>query len=326
MGVHQDLLDLLHSRVLSPSLAVVGSIVDYLKNADAALSTRALASVMTPTRAARLDETLSSRVDGAVWTPALAVLVAQKLAYIPGPVTPPRVPKVAIYSSSGTWVRPASVSAIYLSGVGTGGGGAGGGFSADGGGGGAGMSVYRYPVSVESITPGQSVTVTVPAGGAGGAGGLAGGNGQAVTFGSLLSLAGGAGGGTGAFIYTGGLSGGGIGTDYLGLEDGTFALVAGYALGSGFGDSGGGGGSPGSGGGASGEGGSSRYAGGFLNAGGGVGGGGGGSAFGPGGVPVDHGNGGAGGTGAGGAGGSRNNPTRSGGSGGSGLLIVEWWE
>lgn len=129
-------------------------------------------------------------------------------------------------TSSSTFVVPAGVTTVYVSGTGGGGGGGGGaGFASQrgaggGGGGGAGRSAISQPVSV---TGGQSISVTIGVGGTRGASGGPGGNGGsggsggATSLGSLLTLAGGTGGELGTFVSgaggSGGSPGGGWGTD-----------------------------------------------------------------------------------------------------------------
>lgn len=208
-------------------------------------------------------------------------------------------------TTSGNFTVPAGVTTLYLSGcAGGGGGGGGGGSSAvvvggGGSGGGAGQSVIKIPVTV---TPGQTINVTIGAGGAGGTAGSSGGsnggpgvNGGNTVFGSLLTLLGGGGGSAG---QTGASNGaGGIGT-------------TGYPIGSsgsdsvvncGGGDGGSGGTSPYGGGGGKGRSGRPNGGPGFNAGGNGGGGGGGGGTY-------QYGPGLAG----------------AGGNGTSGILIVEW--
>lgn len=131
--------------------------------------------------------------------------------------TPGAKGRVRITTSS-TFVVPAGVTTIYVSGTGGGGGGGGGsgrassgGASGGGGGGGAGRSVLGEPITVVG---GQSLAVTIGAGGtrgfAGGGGGNGGigGAGGATSIGSLLSLPGGTGGANGGVGAGSGGSGG----------------------------------------------------------------------------------------------------------------------
>jgi hypothetical protein len=114
------------------------------------------------------------------------------------------------FTSNGTFSVPAGVSTIYVSGCAAGGGGgAGGGNSSSssligsgGAGGGAGQSIIR---AAYSVTPGDSIPITIGGGGSGGAGvsGATGGSGGAggnTVIGTLVTLTGGSGG-------AGGLSG-----------------------------------------------------------------------------------------------------------------------
>lgn len=100
----------------------------------------------------------------------------------------------ARFTTSGTFVVPAGRTTLYVSGCG---GGAGGGGGCDGivgtrGAGGAGGEAGRSAIKVAvAVTPGQSIPVTIGAGGARGdrfSDGLAG---SATSLGSLLTLAGG---------------------------------------------------------------------------------------------------------------------------------------
>lgn len=114
------------------------------------------------------------------------------------------------FTTSGPFTVPDGVTTLYLSGCGAGGGGGGSGgavnntsFGGGGGGGGAGQAVIRQAVSV---TPGQTINITIGVGGTAGlantsqaAAGSNGGNGGNTMFGSLLTLLGGGFGGGGGF-------------------------------------------------------------------------------------------------------------------------------
>ncbi|MFZ5530287.1 MAG: hypothetical protein ACOY4U_04455, partial [Pseudomonadota bacterium] len=115
------------------------------------------------------------------------------------------------FLASGTWVCPAGVTTAYVTGEGGGGGGGGGvGSTGAGGGGGSAARAVRQAVTV---TPGNSYTVTIAAGGAGGASSSSGSTGGTTSFGSLVSLPGGGGGvGNGGGNGAGGGGGGGIGS------------------------------------------------------------------------------------------------------------------
>lgn len=131
----------------------------------------------------------------------------------------------AKFTSGGTFVVPAGITETVVDCVGAGGGGGGGRGGAAGsvrqagsGAGGGARVVKRLPASTLG-NPGDSITVTVPAGGGGGAGGSSangtnGTAGSATTFGSLVS-AGGGGAGQGGAAASGkpGGAGGGDGED-----------------------------------------------------------------------------------------------------------------
>ncbi len=123
----------------------------------------------------------------------------------------------AVFTANGTYTVPPSVTQIWVSGCAGGGGGGGGGGTVGssgnvggggGGGGGAGQSTIKQPISV---TPGDSLSITIGAAGVGGAGGAntgaAGANGTAggntvltdsTSATTLLTLAGGGAGNGGA--------------------------------------------------------------------------------------------------------------------------------
>lgn len=217
---------------------------------------------------------------------------------------------IARITSSSTFTVPAGVTTIYVSGcaAGAGGGGGGGatnslGVGAGGAGGGAGQSIIRQAFTV---TPGASISITVPTtGGTGGSGGspsVPGGQGSAggnTVIGSLITLNGASlvGGGVNftSSVPAGGTNGAGYPSGAHG-SDGASGFNGGVGLG------GMGGSSPYGGGGGNGRSGSTGAPG-AAGGGYGSGGGGGGGGY---------------GSGTGGANGG------AGGAGGPGLVIIEW--
>lgn len=196
---------------------------------------------------------------------------------------------IVTYTTAGsfTYIKPASVRAILVMGVGGGGGGGGGGYRASGNGGGAG-GYFRSFIT----TPAASYSVQIGAGGAGGGGGGYGGGGGNTIFGGFATGGGGGGGGPGgggAWSYAGG---------YYGTASGGQLNIRGSSGGTGVATWYGGG--PG------GNGGSSYYSGGGY--------GGAGGSFGTGGA-------GFAGSGGGGAGGG-DGTAGTGGPGGPGMIEI----
>jgi len=144
---------------------------------------------------------------------------------------------VQVFSSSGTFTLPAGITSVDVEVIG-GGGGTGGTNAAgyaSGAGGGGGYSRKR----ISGLTPGDTVTVTVGAGGTDGAAGSAGGNGGTSSFGSYSSASGGNGGAAqSSGLSQGGGAGIGSGGDInlLGGEGGD-SLSFGAAIGIGGGGS-----------------------------------------------------------------------------------------
>ena len=113
------------------------------------------------------------------------------------------------FTAAGSFVVPAGVGQVRVRLVGGGGGGAPGSSTQAGSGGGAG----GYAEGVFSVTPGQTIPVTVGTGGSGQAAsaGVGGGWGGASSFGTYCSATGGNGGALGTSVAPGGAGGGGTG-------------------------------------------------------------------------------------------------------------------
>lgn len=117
------------------------------------------------------------------------------------------------FTSSGTFIVPAGITAVYVTMTGGGGGGAGGAGSGYNYGGGGGGGAAAYLKQLVSVTPGASIPITIGVAGAGGVGAVDAtfNNGSAGTissFGALLSAAGGGGGSSSVINGNGGTSGG----------------------------------------------------------------------------------------------------------------------
>lgn len=130
--------------------------------------------------------------------PGIQTLIAGGLPNQPMPATSKKQ-KVKEFLTSGTWTRPAGVETVEVLLVGGGGGGGGisytGSASSLSSGSGGGGGVVKKLIDVTSIPVGQSVAVTIGAGGTGGTtAGTAGGVGGNSLFGSLLTALGGGGG------------------------------------------------------------------------------------------------------------------------------------
>jgi len=251
-------------------------------------------------RVATKSEVINGELDNAAVTPL-------KLAQFMDAMR-----NVSVHLSNGNFVVPAGVKKLFLTGCGGGGGGGGGAadsnFHGGGGGGGGGGFMFRRACAV---TPGQTLSVVIGAGGSGGAGGSSNSSGANGTSGGATTIA-----------EVGIVLGGGIGGRGTRLD--LWANVGGP----GAGGSGGGGDMTGSGG-SGGVGNLSPGSAATMP----FGGGGGGGLFGPGGVTAGWSWAGAGtpsaSYGGGGGGGQASNIGAAGsggigGKGGNGILIIEW--
>lgn len=94
-----------------------------------------------------------------------------------------------LITTSGTFTVPADVGAIWIDGCGSGGGGGGGNSTPGGGGGGGSAAMAVCGLGPFPVSPGETLTIVIPAGGAGGAIGADGSAGNAATVtGSLRAL------------------------------------------------------------------------------------------------------------------------------------------
>jgi hypothetical protein len=146
--------------------------------------------------------------NGAIMTLPTAPFVPYKL-----PLLRPGFSTMEVFAASGSFVVPSGVSMVRATVIG-GGGAAGYHSTMPGAGGGAGGVAIGI---VGNLTPGQSIAVTVGAGGAAPSSPAAGTDGGGSLFGNFLSATGGAGGGGGTavlFAMAGGAGGIGVGGQY----------------------------------------------------------------------------------------------------------------
>lgn len=145
-----------------------------------------------------------------------------------------------IYTTSDTWVKPAKLKFIVVSGVGGGGGGGASGTAVDQVGGGGGGGGYKLR-KIMAADLGANETVTIGSGGLGGAAGAnAGANGNTSSFGVLLNLGSGNGGNSGNVGNPGSGGNSSSGGDILipgqsGAPGGSISSIAGAFLRTGIG-------------------------------------------------------------------------------------------
>ena len=209
--------------------------ISTAKLADGSISTAKIAD--TAITDAKISGMSSSKLTGALPAISGASLTGIS-AGLPGP-------RAEVFTSSGTFTVPSGVTACKVTVVG-GGGGGGGAYQADraGCGGGGGGTAIEW---ITGLTAGDTVSVTIGAGGTGGgttAGSQDGNSGGTSSFGSYCSATGGEGGvgniyGTSAVKIDGGLGTGGT-FNYRGGAGGSYVSDPS----GGQGGAGGGGGSP----------------------------------------------------------------------------------
>lgn len=237
--VNPDLDDL-----RNPSLLGLGNAVITFTNKtfDANATGNSLSNVDVVDLANGVDGELITW-DAAGVSTTVAVGAAEQVLTSNGVGAPPTfqtigagLKSVQVFTSGGTWTKPAGINSVVT--IVVGGGGGGGGLSTTfaggcGGGGGGGTAIEF--ISAAS----SSETITVGGGGAGGAGASSatGGAGGTSSFGAVSSATGGAG---GISSGTGGLSGVGSGGDInIGGADGGSSQRASISINPAFGGSGG---------------------------------------------------------------------------------------
>jgi N-acetylneuraminic acid mutarotase len=192
----------------------------------------------SPTTGARFDKwNATMPLNSSKWKQGVAA--AGGYLYTVGGIHPEGGSATFTTAGTDTFVVPAGITSITVKAWGAGGGGGGAGGRSDGGAGGGG----GYATSTISVSPGDTLTISVGGGGSGGTGGGsnnssgAGGGGGGYSrvargTNSLLIAAGGAGGGGGGRTsgYTGGAGGGGGGTSG---QNGSAGAATGGGYGSG---------------------------------------------------------------------------------------------
>lgn len=159
--------------VLSTTGAVDGDVFEVAFSAHGASTGGAI--VLCHASGAAPRATLTKNPTIGVPSTCITMMYSTTLGWVPVAINALVSLQSVTFTANGTWVVPAGITRVLVSGCGAGGGGGGGYYGAGlinvvapgGGGGGAGT----YDERSMAVTPGETLTVTVGVGGAGGAGG-----------------------------------------------------------------------------------------------------------------------------------------------------------